>query len=206
MRAADLQHITELVPAVERGQLTRSEVVSLFALIRDHAPHGSNLRDIGDAVVHKRRDKGVSFDVVNRVADGLLGALMEGGEFEIARLYPVGKVVEELADFYRSRGVAIDARRAQLSRRSFGLAIGNMLDGTRVKTRHAAGSYVLLHGGRVPSYQITLARDAVTAPIRAGNSVGGPMLLDPPGSAFGVQDVMVRQGDGEFHRVPDDEG
>ncbi|MFB3980316.1 hypothetical protein [Microbacterium proteolyticum] len=202
MRKVDLEHITDLVPAIESGTLNRSEIVSLFALIRDHAPKGSNIRDIGDAVVHKTRDQGASFKLLNKVADALLEVVIHGGEADVKMLYPIESVVTELANFYRSQGVTLDRRKALTNSRAFALSIGNMLDGTEVTLRSKSGTRIELHGGRSPGYAIFLAEDSEVTQLRAGDSIGGPMLISHQGAGFGLSGVKARNvGEAEFRYV-----
>ncbi|WP_336632822.1 MULTISPECIES: hypothetical protein [unclassified Microbacterium] len=185
MRQANLEHLTELMPALQTGSLTRSDTVSLFSLIRDHADHGSAIRDIGDAVVHDNRNEGMSFDLLNDFADQIVAAIDGGGEFRVKVLYPIRRVIRELGEFCAAHGISLVPLSADATEALTG-NIATMLDGTKVKMRNPSVESAELRGGDEPTYSFQFARKStavVHMPALAG--FAGPLFRSDKGTAFG---------------------
>ena len=134
MRANDKGHLQELIDGAAEGRLSRSDVLAIFALVREDAPHGTALRDIGDSIAHDTRDKGYGYKYVERFIQHVHDVFTKSGTLVVKVFLPIDLVLDELADVISRLGIAVDRDAMNAHRGMWVRRLAHILDGTTFNT------------------------------------------------------------------------
>ncbi|WP_157480193.1 hypothetical protein [Leifsonia sp. Root227] len=190
MRESDLNHLQWIVARLASNEpVNRSDMVSLLILTRGYAPKGSMLLDLGHSVAHDERNKGQTFEYLERYARRVRIVFTHGGRLHVPLAYPVEDVIRELNLVLRDLGLAVKLDPDDIATRQVMAAgIADALDGTSFALKGA--TVVISTGvsevGKHYSLQLTL-RDSIDGVIkyRAGTKIGLPWLIDTKGESDG---------------------
>lgn len=169
VRLSDRAHLIQLARALEWGTLNRSDAVSLFMLMREEAPNGTAIKDIGHTVAHDNRDRGTAHRHVNDFADSIMTAAREGGLIVSRVLFPVEEIIAETASLLSKHRITLDESRVHAHSKHLVSMIADILDGT-VIVMGSDDTEAELHGGRQPSFTLRLK-------LFGGLGIAGPMLI-----------------------------
>jgi len=142
MRTRDAHHLRDLVRQINdpRAALTRSDAVAFLILLRDSAPRNSMLRDLGHSVAHDTRDRGLSFDYLEKFSLNVRRVLIHGGILNSKTMFPINDVIGEvnlvLANLHIADRLIENDDRVRFLLTAM---IGQVLDGTTYHLRVAEG-------------------------------------------------------------------
>lgn len=182
MRPSDRWHLVELMATAERGQLSRSDVVALFMLVRGEAPKNSVLRDIGDTVAHDERDRGVALRSIDAFIEHTLEVFRAGGMWQIDVLFEVHALLDELLTCAALLQVPADHDKVHSNSDRFALALADVLDGTTFLVKRQ-GTHVAFEAGPPPSVVIRVDDDHTPPP---------GVITWPPGVALSFPLLIQR--------------
>ena len=143
MRDLDLIHLKHLVRMINDpgAALTRSDGIALLILLRDSSPAKSMLRDLGHSVAHDARDRGVSFDYMEKFALNVRRVFIHGGRLVIKLMFPIRDIVLEMNTLFRRIGIEelIDPDDTRVHYLLASM-IADVLHGTTYRLRVATGT------------------------------------------------------------------
>lgn len=178
VRPADLDHLRDLAKVAANGELTRSDALALFILLREIAPAQSMLRDVGDSIAHSTRDRGYAHRYVSGFVQHVTDAFARGGELDIPVAFEVGGITNELADALDR--LTIEPDRSALHRQSRQMVntVGSLLQGTEILLPGVGVTvYLSVVADVQPALLMTFTSGRGGAvPIEAGTQVAFPML------------------------------
>lgn len=147
MRDNDLAHLRDLVHRLRDPEdtFTRSDSVAFLILLRDSAPPKSMLKDLGHSVAHGVREKGVSFEYLEKYSLHLRRWLIHGGTLQTNVMFPIGTVIKEINSVLSNLLVAERLDGGPTSRFVLSTIIADVLDGTSYKLRVATGRLAIGH-------------------------------------------------------------
>lgn len=203
MRQRDSDHLRELMRRLSSldKPLSRSEALSLLILLREVAPTKSMLRDLGHSVAHAERDKGLSFDYLEKFTMNVRRVLIHGGNLHSKILFPIVDVIGEINGVLAHVGIE-----ERLPKDDPGIQyalanpVADALDGTSYKLRVAVAtlSYVGTESG-YPQYLATIRfkhdiEGAITLPAD-GRGLGFPWLMGIDEVRPSLESIIARQQD-----------
>lgn len=118
------------------GLFAPSDAVALFIVLREEAPRGSLLRDLGDMMAHDDRDRGPAFEYIGAFASGLSEYIRTGREPErpvVNVLYEIHAVIDEVCNAADSAEVPHDRDAVHAASDALASALGYALNGTSLK-------------------------------------------------------------------------
>jgi hypothetical protein len=202
MRERDRGHLRELVRMLGTldGPLSRSDTVALLILLRERAGEKSMLQDLGHSVAHDARDKGRSFDYLEKFSLNVRRVLIHGGNLRVPVMFPVRRIIGEIngvmAQLDAPERLPLADVRLHYSAAN---SIAEALDGTTYSLKVANSELACFaDGSGYPAFQamILFKHEIETAiPIRtdklAGFSV--PWLMSAEDIRTGLDALIARQ-------------
>ncbi|MGN7970853.1 hypothetical protein [Microbacterium sp. 22296] len=160
------------------GFFEPSHAVALFIVLREEAPRGSLLRDLGDMMAHDDRDRGPAFEYIGSFASGLseyvrTGRKPAGPAVEV--LYEIHAVIDEVCDAADSVGVTHDRATIHAASDILANALGYALDGTSLK----------VDGGRVMA-QLWFGGQTDEVALHPVNPMPGPISTWMPDTSIAL--------------------
>lgn len=136
MRDANLRHLAQLAPKLEKGTLARSDAMALFIMLRDEPTGDAMVRDIANCVAHSVRDRnnGIAKNTIDAAANQLRCLFENGGYAKPIGevLYPIGDVIEEICCELRGLNIDFNAQDIRQQEQKLASVFLDMLDGVEV--------------------------------------------------------------------------
>lgn len=201
MRERDRAHVRDLVQKLASldAPLSRSEAVALLILLRERAGKKSLLQDLGHSVAHDEREKGRSYDYLEKFTLNLRRVLIHGGNLHVPVMFPVRRVIGEIngvmAQLALSERLPLADVRLQYSVAN---SIADALDGTSYRLRVANCELALLNGDGYPSFDAVIFFNheiETPVPMPAGKLAGFavPLLMNAQEIRTGLDGLIARQ-------------
>lgn len=131
MRPLETEHtVQRLVPALETGTLSRTDAYMLGLYLREDAPAGSMLRDVGDCLAHTERDRGVAWKFSRDFVAHVTDVFRKGGVLKVEVMYEIHALLDEICDVLENFDIDVDRSRARRFARKSADAIAQAVDST----------------------------------------------------------------------------
>jgi hypothetical protein len=178
IKLADLHDADAITGLLEDGTASRRDVAALLIYIREDIT-GDLIEDIAHCVAHTKRDRGYAYRHISRVVNQMLAAFEKGGSFGVELVFPIEKVIEQLADVLIALGIGVDRRKVIARQDALEHVLGSVLTETVIelpnpKVARCELALGLRHGKEVLTMNIHLSEElvgAVSVPTNVGLSI-----------------------------------
>lgn len=154
---------------LESGTFSERDVLSLLILLREHAPDKSLLREFGDFVAHRERDRGLLCEYLGRVQAALMTNTAVVNQTDPFRVIKSSEICQSFNDLFASLGMPL-----------FDPELGNRVSACiitilqSVRVSPAASNPALVFMVQMFTFAIALI-GVVQTP--AGHGIGFPLLV-----------------------------
>jgi hypothetical protein len=105
--------------------------------LRDDAPNGSMLRDVGHTIAHPKRDRGWAWEHVNDFSAQVREVFTNGGLLQVPVLFEVHALIGELTGLLTGLDIEVNAAKMHARARPFALQLAKLMDGTEISVPEA---------------------------------------------------------------------
>lgn len=163
--------IKEILADLRACSFCERDVLSLLILLREHADGSSPVREFGDFIAHRDRDRGVLFEFLKRVQQRLLGQESAQEEPPHLPVFTIAEIASSLNSILSDHGFEI--LDAELTNQVI-VCIITLLQGIKIQTKVDSPTSVRGFAVGVSSNELGLLGYGIDA---EGNSFYFPMLI-----------------------------
>lgn len=132
MKQNDFRDAQAIALLIESGVASKRDVLSLLMYIRDELPNGM-IKDLAHFVAHPSRDRGYTFDRIEKFAATMIKFVQQGGMLNVEPLFEANTLTKDLSRELGKLGIPLKRSTTYRNRGHLFTALEELLDGVSIE-------------------------------------------------------------------------